>query len=180
MLLEEDKLDDSWIHNFNKIDKPYEEFYKENVYYVHLNIVYVNIENEIIKVSNEIFFMRNPNIISKEEIIDIIKRNSCIVNNVYSLVSIIQYNINLEPKDIEDFLNNGENYLTIIKHIDEIHFEKTISMFQDLNSLLLIFYEKDKSQCNKSNVDNYTKKIYLKKNSKKTQITKHNKTIRNV
>ena len=32
----------------------------------------------------------------------------------------------------------------VVKNIDAISFEKTIHMFQDLNDLILIFYEKSK------------------------------------
>lgn len=55
MTFEEEKLDDSWIQDFDKIDKPYQDFYKENVYYVPINIFYINKENEIDKITNELF-----------------------------------------------------------------------------------------------------------------------------
>lgn len=183
MFEEEEKLDDTWIQTFDKIDKPFEDFYKENIYYVHINILYVNKENEIDKITKEIFFMKDHNVISREEIIDIIKRNSQCNQNVYSLLSILKYNCILNPEDITEFLHANDNdndydyynnnNLTILKHIDTINFEKTISMFHELNTLFIIFYEKNRDNCRKDNVNNFTKKIYLKHNQK------HNKTIRN-
>jgi len=176
----EEKLDDTWIRTFDKIDKPYQEFYKENVYYVHINIFYVNKENNIDKITNEIFFMKNHNVISREEIIDIIKRNSKYSKNLYSLLSILKYNFTLNPEEILDFLNTKEDNndyfndknLTIVKHIDALVFEKTISMFQDLNTLCIIFYEKNK-EC----IRNYTRKIYFKQHQKNQ---KYSKTFRNL
>lgn len=178
MIFKEDKLDDMWIQDFDKIDKPYHDFYKENVYYVHINIFYINRENEIDKITNEIFLMKNPNVVSREEIVGIIKRNSHYNANMYSLLSILKYNFTLNPEEITYFLKTKDNNdyyndqnLTVVKHIDTLVFEKTISMFQDLNTLIIIFNEK-----NKENMNNYTKKIYLKRNIKNQ---KYNKTIRN-
>ena len=182
MAFEEEKLDDTWIQDFDKIDKPYQDFYKENVYYVPINIFYVNKENEIDKITNEIFFLKNHNVISREEIIDIIKRNSLYNKNNYSLLSILKYNITINPEDVCDFSrkNGNENieyynsqFLTVLQHIDSIFFEKTISMFQELNTLFIIFYEKDNSN-NSKIANNCTKKIYLR--NKNNQ--KHNKTLR--
>ena len=36
MELEYNKLDDEWINNFEKTDKLYQEFYKDDVYYINL------------------------------------------------------------------------------------------------------------------------------------------------
>uniref|UniRef100_A0A6C0DTU6 Uncharacterized protein n=1 Tax=viral metagenome TaxID=1070528 RepID=A0A6C0DTU6_9ZZZZ len=175
-----DKLDDSWIQDFDKVDKPYQDFYKENVYYVNINIFYVNKENEIDKITNEIFLMKNHNVISREEIIDIIKRNSCYNKNLYSLLSILKYNITVNPEEVTyfldikdyDFIDRYRQFLTILQHIDTIVFEPTISMFQDLNNLIIIFYEKNEKYKN-----NYTKKIYFKRNKISK---KYNNTVRNL
>jgi hypothetical protein len=173
---DEDKLDDSWINIFENNDKPYNDFYKDDNFKVNINILYINKDNNIEKVSEEIFFMRNPNIISREEIIGIIKKNSMINDNIYSLLSLIKFNITLNPEDINLFLktNNfdyyNEKFCTTLKHIDAIFFEKTVITFQDLNTLFLVFYEKDKNNVMKNNVNN-TRKIYLRiSNPKKKTI----------
>ena len=48
--------------------------------------------------------------------------------------------------EIKNYLigKNDNNYLSIIKNIDEITFDKSISMLHDLNDLIFIFYEKSK------------------------------------
>jgi hypothetical protein len=117
--------------------------------------------------------MQNPNIISREEIINIIKHNSISNDNnsSYSLLSIIKYNITLNPEDIitflktNDFDSYNEKFFIILKHIDTIVFDKTILTLQDLNTLFIIFYEKDnnmKHYHNNTNTtsNNNTKKIY--------------------
>ena len=100
-------------------------------------------------------------------------------NNSYSLLSIIKYNITLNPEDVHLFLrtNNFDYYNEVfcssLKHIDSIVFDKTIIAFQDLNTLFLLFYEKDKNNVMKNNANN-TRKIYLRSHHN----TKHKKTIR--
>jgi hypothetical protein len=71
-------------------------------------------------------------------------------------------------EDVSSFLNEKsytDEYLVSIKNIDTIKFDRTINMFQDLNDLFFIFYEKS----DKKEIKNITKKVYL--NTK-------NKTIR--
>jgi len=175
---EEDDLDDSWINDFENNDKPYSEFYKDDIYTINMNIIYVNKSNDIEKVTEEVFFLQNPNIISREEIIGIIKKKSLTSNNNYSLLSIIKYNITLNPEDINIFLNSkkfdhyNDTFFSTLKNIDTITFDKSIITFQDLNTLFLIFYEKEKVR---SNDANNTKKIYLRRRLN----SKNKKTIRN-
>lgn len=162
MELEYNKLDDEWIKNFDDNDKLYQEFYKDDLYYVNLRIFYINIENEIEKLKQESFLLSKPNFISNEEIVQILKKNSIDNDKRYSLLSILRYNITLEPDEIKNYLLNVENndYLSIIKNIEAVNFNKTINMFQDLNDLIIIFYEKTK-QIRTSDSNNKTKKIYL-------------------
>jgi len=191
------KLDISWINEFEKTDKEYEIFYKENLMYVKVTIIYVNKYNEIDKIKEEKIIMRNPNVISKESIIEILKRNSINDNKKYTITTLLKYNIDLDPSDIRSFLLNrdhnyngdedNEDYLSVVKHIDDIIWNKTISMFQDLNNLFIIFYENTKIMENKNGSNNNgsnkngsnnestqrtTKKIYF------GSLSSHKKTLR--
>ena len=179
MDVEYEKLDDDWINNFEKTDKLYEDFYKDDLYHINLQVIYVNISNEIDKIKNRSFLFTNKNKISQEEILGILKRNSTDNEKKYSLLSILRYNILLEPEHIKNYLLNqyNPNYLTVIKNIDAIHYEKSISMFHDLNDLIIIFYEKSKEMVKKNiNNNNNTKKIYLRSlNTNKKTIKKRYK-----
>ena len=155
-------LDDEWINEFEKTDKLYKEFYKDDLYYINLRVIYVNRENEIDKIKQESYLLTDKNIISHKEIIEILKKNSTDNEKKYSLLSILRYNIILEPDDVKNFLLNKNNpqFLSVIKNIHAISFEKSITMFHDLNDLILIFYEKSKDFVKKYTNDN-TRKIYL-------------------
>lgn len=170
MEIEYNMLDDKWINEFEKIDNLYKDFYKDDLYYVNLRIIYINTNNEVIKLKHDVLMLKNKNKILQEEIIGILKQNSIDNDVKYSLLSMLRYNVLIEPDDIKYFLTNDKtpNYLSIIKNIDDIVFEKTITMFQDLNDLIIVFYEKSLVDINKKKSN--TKRIYLhnSSNNKKT------------
>jgi hypothetical protein len=167
----EHTLDSKWITNFDKNDKLYEDYYKDNIYYIGIHFIYINKLYAIEKIREEMFIMSNPNIITREEIIGLIKRNSIDDNKKYQLLSMLKFNITLESRDINSFLredgNNGVNYLNSIRNIDSIIFDKTINVFQDLNSLIFVFVDKEKVKSNTS--FSRTKKKILKPSVKYTK-----------
>lgn len=173
----DNELNDDWIHNFEKTDKLYQDFYKDDLYYVNLKFVYLNRENEIEKINQESFLMSNPNKISREEIIKILKDSAIDNNKRYSLISILKYNITLDADEIKNFLlysNDERNYLNVVRNIDAISFEKSISMFHDINELIFVFYEKS-TEIKKVDPNTITKRIYIRLNSKKKTIKKRYK-----
>jgi hypothetical protein len=168
------ELDDNWIKKFEQTDKLYQEFYKDNLWYTNLKLLYINRDNEIELIKTDTFLMKLPNYISREEVLQILKRSSVVNDRGYSLLSIIQYNITLEADDVKNFLYSKEadyNYLKVVKNIDAITFEKTINMFQDLNDLIFVFYEKS-NQLKTVNQNNMTKKIQLVSSRGKKTIRK--------
>ena len=174
-----ENLDNEWIKDFEKTFKLYEDFYKDDVYFTNIHYIYINKNNIIEKISEDRFLFNTTNLISRDEILRILKKNTCYNNKQYTILSILKFVVNLEPEEIKDFLKNDSNnsnnsndyndcnkFLQTIKNIDDIQFEKSINMFHDLNDLFFIFYEKTVSNSN-----NVTKKIYLKRNVKNTATT---------
>lgn len=170
--IDTDILDDDWICNFEKNDKLYKDFYKDDVYFINLHIIYVNKNNEIEKLKQEIFLMSLPNCVTRNEVLGIIKKNLNDNNTSYSLFSILKYNINIDTEDVQNFLKVSDletyydDFLYTVKNIDSIKFEKTISMFHDLNDLIFIFNE------TKKGINNITKKVILNVSNKRKTIKK--------
>ena len=170
------ELNDDWIKTFEKTDKLYQDFYKDDLYYIHLKFCYVNRTNEIEKIKTESFLMSKKNYITREEMLYIIKNSNSVMERRYSLLSILKYNITLEPDEIKNFIYSNEsneyNFLKPINNIDAISFEKTINMFQDLNELVFVYYEKLKEtkELNKLNSNNSTKRVYLTHSANKKTI----------
>jgi len=175
-------LDTEWIDEFETLDEKYKIFYKENIANVKCTYVYVNKDNELDGSKEETIILKQPNNISREEIIEIIKKNSCFIDKSYSVLSILKYNFDIEPSDVPFYakeriskVNDESKFLTLVKNIDDIPLNQTIFMFQDLNEIIIIFYEKTYHK----NKITLTKKIYIHdKNKSKNSNYKKRKTYR--
>jgi hypothetical protein len=178
-------LDSSWIDDFKRQDKEYERYYTDNIHKIKIHSIFININNDIIQIKEEKIKLKQPNYISREEIIGILKKN-CINKGLrYSVLSILKYNIDIEPLDVQFYLANNQLqqsdniFLTSIKNIDAIPLKKSISMFEDLNDLLIVFNEKtDETNIEQKHRQKcLTRKIYL---LSKSLLGKHKKTARNM
>jgi hypothetical protein len=147
-------LDDTWIKNFEKTDNLYKNFYKEDLYFINVKILYLNSDKEIIHLKQETFFMTTPNIINKDQILAILTSNIVYNEKKFKLLSILKYNFTLDVEDVKYYLTQknttDNNYIESINYIDDIKFNSTISMFHDLNDLIILFYDKNVSNHNKS------------------------------
>ena len=180
--LEEDTiLDSKWIDDFQSQDKEYEKYYKNDLHHIKLHCIYVNVNNEIERIKKEEVHLRSVNYVSREEIIGILKRNSICNNKRYSVLSILKYNIDIEPSDVPFFLmdrsssssssSSSNTFLTSIKNIDAIPLNQSINMFSNLNNLFIVYNEKvmlannnnNNNTANTTNTHhhNTTKKIYI-------------------
>lgn len=171
-----ESLDNEWINEFEKEDKDYKDFYNEDLQFLKIHSIYISQKNEIEQIKEEkMFFNDCPNKISKEYLLGILKNNAFNCGKRYSILSILKYNISLQSQDIKNYIRTKESqsFLSLIKNIDDISFEKTINMFQDLNELILLFYEKNKEEQKNSSLQrshsatgagSLTKKVYIHSN----------------
>ena len=174
---EEDEMevDSSWLEEFDNLDKEYKDYYTEDLTVVKTHCIYVNKGNEIERIIEDKILLKTPGLLSKEETVSLIKRNSICNQVKYSLLYILKYNINLDPINLKTFIRSkselvdlGTPFLQSVKHIDDIKFDKSISMFHDLNELLIIFYNKDATLTHHNRSG--TRRIYINSSSfKKTK-----------
>lgn len=170
-LYEETNLDTNWIQDFETTDQNYIPFYNEDVNEIKVTSLYVDKENNIETIKEENLLLKQENMVSREEIIDVIKNNSFKDKKRYTILSLLKYNVDLETTHVKHYLKStaSNDFLVVVKNIDNIPLKKTISMFQDLNTIYIIFYEKS----NPSSDSNHqtTKKIYISNNkTKKKQL----------
>jgi hypothetical protein len=175
------ELDTSWIDEFDKNDNEYKSYYNEEITFINLHCIYINKNSEISKVHEEKILFKTPGTLSREEVIGLIKRNTFCDNMKYSLLSILKFNINIEPINLKTFiktkdtsLNIGNHFLHSVTNIDTICFDKSIGMFHDINDLLIIYYDKNNDNKtnntnsngsnNNTNSKNNTRKIYINSN----------------
>jgi hypothetical protein len=115
----------------------------------------------------------------RREIIEILKSVIIDENIRYNLFSILKYNITLDTDDVQLFLNDtvfSYDFLSVVKNIDNIYFDKTINMFQDVNNITLILNEKTIPDDNSSN--KLTKKVHYNNKMNKCKKTRKNMEIK--
>ena len=162
----ENYVEDNWIAELQQKEEEYSEFYRNSVEEIKVFFFFVNNNNIIDKITEEIVELDSPGILKKEQIIQLIKTNTEYNDIKYNLDSILKYNIFIDPVEIKNFITTDDNpdYLSHVEIIDDITFDKTISLFYDLNSLFIIYRE------NKKKIKTpKTKKLLLKSRDRKTR-----------
>ena len=97
----------------------------------------------------------------------ILKKNKQNNKKNHKLISVLQYNIDLEPEEVLNYLKYKENYnfLTVVSKVNDILWNDTISIFKNLNSLHIVYYEEQGKKSSN------TKKVYIR--NKKLKRNKH-------
>ena len=152
-LEELEELDFSWLDEFENTELNYQHYYLEDNHSVRINLVYLNSLCEIVKMKQEKVMLQSVNLLSKEELIQLINHHSFLHEKKYKVFSILKFNLDLEPRHLHNFLKKtktkvttndnelGSQYLHVIHKIATIQFNKTIGLFQDLNEIVLFFEE---------------------------------------
>lgn len=150
-------------------------FQLKDVMKIKVTYIYINDENEIDDMMIDHWSFSKPNILSREEIIEILKkyiRERGKNRNTYTISSILQYNVDLptlsmdekENEYISEYIREMDSYseddvpfFHIIKNIQDIKWNPTLPIFDDLNELIVIFY----ANKNIGRTTKKTKRIYL-------------------
>lgn len=137
-------------------------FYKEDVNFISVKFIYISINNEIIKINENKHILSEPNLLTKDQLIYLIKNNRIIDSIKYSLFSILKYNFSIEPENLKYFLEedieNNKKYFSLVKEISSIYFNETISLFQDMNELVILFHERKHIKTRKNPLSSINKK----------------------
>lgn len=172
---EEKELENEWISEFEKMDNDYKGFYNEDLHFLKIHSIYINVQNEIEKMKEEKLFI-NSNKITRDNLLGILKKNSFNSEKRYSILSILKYNIDMHSSDVKSFVltkdsDVSNSFMSIIKNIDDIVFNQTINMFQDLNDIIVLFYEKTLEEQKNQGIQrthskrgSLTKKVYIHSN----------------
>ena len=177
-------IDETWINEFKKNEEVYNDFYKDKVEQIKLFYLYVSSSNIVEFIKKDSILLDADSILKKNKIITLILQNKFYNNIKYKLLSLIRFNINIEPEEINDFIykENTQHYLKFItseKYLNDIKYSDTIHIFQDLNCLYFIFYEEKQTKLKNDTIKNDTiKNDTIKNNTIKNDTIKNN-TIKN-
>lgn len=166
-----EELDNEWISDFEKKEEMYEQFYPKKVEKIRIYSLYVNTNCILDKVKEDVVESIQNNCLTKRELINLLREKKHDDGINYKLISILKYNVDLKPEEIKKYLYDYDKYgfIDSMKELKDIYFYETIPIFEDLNSIFLIYYE-----FNKKLKQNKTKKVYLNHQNTKS----HRKTKR--
>ena len=152
-------LDLSWINDIveNEIEPESNSFIKIKIFYIQ--------HHSIIKMSEHNYLLMHPNVISKEEIVKLIKQYNIYQQHKYCFLGINYINFTENHADIKSLMSNKYKVKLIhLQNIEDICLQNTIPMFQDLNEINFFFSQKDNHD--KNDKMNNTKKLIITSNLK--------------
>ena len=155
-------LDTSWIDEFNQEEKKYNEFYKQEINGIRIVLFFINENNELFSSKKYNARLEN-NMITKNQILNILKNNISYNNSSYTPSFILKFNIDLDPENINSFIEhpNQFNILKPENYMTDIHWSKTIKSLQPLNTLYVLMKRR------RFNNNNFTKRVYISKKTRK-------------
>jgi len=181
-------LDHTWVESYKMAEQDYDAFYNEPVTAIKVFSLYVNTANTVVTIKRDQLPLATANRLPREQLIALIKAKQYENAITYKLFSVLRYNINLLPTEIADFIAPAPattqtlpldlyttRFLTQEAYVTDIYFSDTISIFQDLNALYLIFKEPERKHTTNAKNKNtdahkFTQKL---KASIKKRYTRH-------
>ena len=135
---EEEEVDTSWIDDFKKENENYTDFYTEEVTTITLFFIYINNNNDVENLSRDLMILDRKNTVMRDQLIQIIKQNQNHNNNnnkyKYKLISLLKYNIDIEPEEIYNFINNKDDssfskrFFIQEKYLNDIIYKKVYTL----------------------------------------------------
>lgn len=168
----EEIIDQQYITDFEDTEKEYNKFYNEDIKQIKIIYIYINNDNEVYSIKSENEKIKN-NCLTSERILYLIKNNQFNLLTKHKLVSLLKFNIDLQHTELKNFILNEstDNYLMSLKIIDTIHFNNSIDIFNDLNSVIFIFTNKIEQK------NNTTKRINIRTHTSKSRRNKERHPI---
>ena len=154
--------DTDWLKKADEEEGIYDDFYPEEVDVIQIFFMYVNKNNNLISMKNERLMIRNGTL-DKFNLSVIIKKNKKHNGLNFEPMSILKYNIDLSPQEVNNYVKFTDdfNFLSSEKNIQDLNWRESIPLFKDMNSLHILYYQVDKNYKR-----NQTKRIKLKKQRK--------------
>ena len=156
-----EELNTDHLDNYREQEKQFikqTNLTKEPITKINIWNLYINKRHHLEKIKiNEVSI---ANITDKKIITEYIKSKCTDETIKYKLLSVLKYNIELEQNQLQDFMNEEyhPNYLETLRSLENIDFKDGLSIFEDLHTLFILYYEKSSF--------NVTKRVRFKTNNK--------------
>ena len=93
----EEELNTDWITQFEKVDEKYEKFYKKKVDTINVFFLYVDRDSNLFYIKKNKENLTDNGVLEKINLINLLKKNMIHNSKKYRPISILQYNITLNP-----------------------------------------------------------------------------------
>ena len=107
-------------------------------------LTYINTDNEIETIrQKKLSIERGTNIITRSQLINIIKENQKRHNVKYKLMSVMVHNINVTPDTLASYIENPGDFISLftLSRIDSFELQPTVSMLKQYNGIYFFFFE---------------------------------------
>ena len=153
---EEENLDSSWIQEFQSSDRIYSKFYADPLLSVSLHFVYMNESREITHIKKTMHILKTHNLLSKEELIPLVKSH----NEGHALVSLLRYHVDLDTKQVASYAqtNFAPFFLQPLQTMEDICFSPCIQMFHPVSKLYFLFVKRPPNFTRKYNSHSMSQK----------------------
>jgi hypothetical protein len=157
-------------------------------------ITYINADNEIETITQKkIPIINNENIITRKQLLEVIKNNQRKNNTKYKLISVMVYNIHVTPESLPNYIENPNDFISLftLNRIESFELKPTLRLLKKYNGIYFFFFEcpddNDNDLSLKKNVaknansfirHNNTKRIHINYLDKKERKQNHKKTKR--
>jgi hypothetical protein len=161
-------------------------------------ITYINSDNEIEIINQKKIYLNNDdNIVTRNQLIEVIKNSQKKHNIKYKLISIMVYNIHVTPESLPSYIENPNDFISLytLNRIESFELQPTLRLLKKYNGIYFFFFEcpeqvsYTKSQVSSQEVlsngnnsfiknkNNNTKRIHIH-SSQKEKKQNHKKTKR--
>ena len=156
-----EELNTEYLDNYKEREKQLIEqanLIKEPISNVNVWNFYINKRHYLEKI--KINQLPITDVRDKTAITNYIKSKCSDENIKYKLLSVLTYNIELNKDQIQDYMNEDyhPNYLKTLQSLENIDFKDGLTIFEDLHTLFVLYYEKSSF--------NVTKRVRFKANNK--------------
>ena len=154
-----------WMENIESGITKYRMFELKKNSKLKVLITYVN-NNEIVEIKKQKIELKYKNYLSKEELADILINNKVHDNITYNSYRIMNFNLNLEPGELENFLEREllkddetidddettdddaeyETFTNNYNNLVDVKLNDSINMFEDLNMMMIILQKRKPSR----------------------------------
>lgn len=180
-------IDMSWIKEYSRIHSIQQIMNREEIDSIVIQTIYMNTNLEIKKIDKETLELdnnshntNNKRCITKEQLLQIVQSKKVIERTKYKLFDMLLFTVDLDPKDIQKYVN-GEcseiAHLKSIPIIGDLVILPSLFIFHSLHTVFLFFTEIAEEIPIKSILKTYQNDNKKSKQTKKVRISENDNII---